>query len=490
MNENFQTFITEIQNKILPLPHKLYEINENHVVLDIQKNTIISILLKNENSKEHIVVEEIFAPEGVPAILKNICRKYAKMWVSYYEFNGELGKSNPFMGESQYETIKAALPELKIDERYNEWPGYPTFFVALKLQEKDMVGYAVINYHDACDIASFKEISKQLINAYLNAKSNEEEFGNKNKKYIIGTSVYQFLIDENMCKILESRYFTKESTYIKNNYGFEIGDIFGRWIQTYAKHSNEITEDILNKMKQENESDNPENRFIEIYTEAEQKSLPKLSEMQEEFFYITVAYVDVFDSYRTYNYLSEDKTIKRGDKVLVNRSGTETVALVLKAQSYKRYEVPFPVEKTKQIIKKIESNEELEKYGFTPDDFPTLDEDDSELLNTYFIVTTLSDNLEVIKKISWGLLECNLVAGSQISEVLSSFWWNGRIESKKEYKLEVRTRGDKVAPIRELIKSVHNYVVPEISATQITCTTQDMEDWIDESVQRNFFRMD
>lgn len=101
---------------------------------------------------------------------------------------------------------------------------------------------------------------------------------------------------------------------------------------------------------------------------------------------------------------------------------------------------------------------------------------------SYYIVTTLCDNQEIANNISNALLDGKLVAGSQISRVKSSYWWNGEIETKEEFKLEFRTREDKVDEIVEKIKSLHDYEVAEISNTKIECLTEEMKMWIDEGV--------
>lgn len=101
----------------------------------------------------------------------------------------------------------------------------------------------------------------------------------------------------------------------------------------------------------------------------------------------------------------------------------------------------------------------------------------------YYIVTTLCDKQEIANNISNALLDDKLVAGSQIFKVKSSYWWNGNIETKEEFKLEFRTREDKVDEIVKTIKSLHDYEASEISKTKIGCLTEEMKVWIDESVE-------
>ena len=95
------------------------------------------------------------------------------------------------------------------------------------------------------------------------------------------------------------------------------------------------------------------------------------------------------------------------------------------------------------------------------------------------IIKTLSDDLKVIKNIQSALLEQHLVAGCQISEVESSYWWNDKIENTKEYCLQMRTLEDNYNKIETIIKENHNYELPEISYYEIK-GSKEILDWIDE----------
>ena len=100
-------------------------------------------------------------------------------------------------------------------------------------------------------------------------------------------------------------------------------------------------------------------------------------------------------------------------------------------------------------------------------------------MEKYIVVTTLSDNLNIIKNIQKGLLEKNLVSGCQISEVNSTYWWNNEINESKEYKLEVRTLEKLFSKIELIIKQNHNYELPEISYYEINGSKEILE-WINE----------
>ena len=100
-------------------------------------------------------------------------------------------------------------------------------------------------------------------------------------------------------------------------------------------------------------------------------------------------------------------------------------------------------------------------------------------MEKYIVVTTLSDNLNIIKNIQKGLLEKHLVSGCQISEVNSTYWWNNEINESNEYKLEVRTLEKLFSDIELIIKQNHNYELPEISYYEIN-GSKEILDWINE----------
>lgn len=100
------------------------------------------------------------------------------------------------------------------------------------------------------------------------------------------------------------------------------------------------------------------------------------------------------------------------------------------------------------------------------------------------VVTTLSDNLDIIKSIQKELLEKHLVSGCQISEVNSTYWWDNEINESKEYKLEVRTLEKLFLKIELIIKQKHNYELPEISYYEINGSKEILE-WINEYSNNN-----
>ena len=100
-------------------------------------------------------------------------------------------------------------------------------------------------------------------------------------------------------------------------------------------------------------------------------------------------------------------------------------------------------------------------------------------MSNKIVVITLCDNIDIAHKIQDELLNKKIVAGCQISEVESTYYWNGAIEKAHEYRLEMRTREDLFFDIQRVIKGIHNYEVPEISYYEIKGGSKDFLEWID-----------
>ena len=106
-------------------------------------------------------------------------------------------------------------------------------------------------------------------------------------------------------------------------------------------------------------------------------------------------------------------------------------------------------------------------------------------MDKYIVVTTLSDDLDVINRIQHKLLKDHLVSGCQVSEVNSIYWWDDKINETKEYKLEVRTLEKLFSMIESVIRENHNYRLPEISYFEIK-GCYDFLNWISEYTKDNY----
>jgi periplasmic divalent cation tolerance protein len=77
--------------------------------------------------------------------------------------------------------------------------------------------------------------------------------------------------------------------------------------------------------------------------------------------------------------------------------------------------------------------------------------------------------------------------GACVSEigvpVGSTYRWKGRVESAKEFLLVIKTSKRRFAAVRDAVRKLHSYDVPEIIALPIAAGSRDYLDWIAESVK-------
>ena len=91
------------------------------------------------------------------------------------------------------------------------------------------------------------------------------------------------------------------------------------------------------------------------------KLAKKAPRHEGDLIYLSVVFKD---SYKKYNYITEDDTILEDDYVLVptGKENIPTKALVIDKNYYNLKNAPYPPEKTKKIIKKLKKEEKNEKF--------------------------------------------------------------------------------------------------------------------------------
>ncbi len=104
-------------------------------------------------------------------------------------------------------------------------------------------------------------------------------------------------------------------------------------------------------------------------------------------------------------------------------------------------------------------------------------------MGKYIVITTLSDDLDCINQIQYKLLNDHLVSGCQVSKVDSTYWWDHKITTSVEYKLEVRTIDSLFLEIESVIRKYHNYKLPEISYVEIKGSDEFLN-WISEYTKK------
>ena len=99
-------------------------------------------------------------------------------------------------------------------------------------------------------------------------------------------------------------------------------------------------------------------------------------------------------------------------------------------------------------------------------------------MNKYIMITTTFDNKDEANKISELLLKERLVSCCQISNIISSYHWKGKIEHAEEYLLQMKSKKELYKQIEKIILENHSYETPQLVAYDIIDGYKDYLNWI------------
>ena len=100
------------------------------------------------------------------------------------------------------------------------------------------------------------------------------------------------------------------------------------------------------------------------------------------------------------------------------------------------------------------------------------------------VVLVTCGSAEEARRMARTLVEKRLAACGNIvgAPVRSIYLWKGKVESAKEYLLVMKTTRKRFAALREAVKRLHSYGVPEIIALPIVAGSTEYLKWICECV--------
>lgn len=98
--------------------------------------------------------------------------------------------------------------------------------------------------------------------------------------------------------------------------------------------------------------------------------------------------------------------------------------------------------------------------------------------DTYAVVMTTTDDVDLAKKISNSLVSRKLAACVQLLKIESVYEWKGEINSGDEILLFIKCKSDDFIEIEKSIKSEHNYEEPEIILINIQKGSESYFRWI------------
>jgi periplasmic divalent cation tolerance protein len=100
------------------------------------------------------------------------------------------------------------------------------------------------------------------------------------------------------------------------------------------------------------------------------------------------------------------------------------------------------------------------------------------------IVLTTCGSEDEAEKIARYLVENRLAACVNIvPQVRSIYRWQGKVESARELLLLVKTTNEKFTQVRDAIRELHSYELPECAVLPIEDGSAAYLDWIEDSVK-------
>jgi periplasmic divalent cation tolerance protein len=100
------------------------------------------------------------------------------------------------------------------------------------------------------------------------------------------------------------------------------------------------------------------------------------------------------------------------------------------------------------------------------------------------IVLSTAGTQEEARKIAHALVERKLAACVNIVPQIESIYrWQGKVESATEWLLIVKTTAQAFDRVREAIKELHSYDLPECVMIELNGGSEDYLKWVAESVE-------
>jgi periplasmic divalent cation tolerance protein len=100
------------------------------------------------------------------------------------------------------------------------------------------------------------------------------------------------------------------------------------------------------------------------------------------------------------------------------------------------------------------------------------------------IVLSTAGSEEEAQKIARHLVEHKLAACVNIVPRIESIYrWQGKVESSGEWLLLIKTTADRFPAVRDAIRELHSYELPECIAMSVEDGSADYLQWIEDSLK-------
>jgi periplasmic divalent cation tolerance protein len=100
------------------------------------------------------------------------------------------------------------------------------------------------------------------------------------------------------------------------------------------------------------------------------------------------------------------------------------------------------------------------------------------------IVLTTTGSHDEARKIAYALVERRLAACVNIvPQIESVYRWQEKVETAMEWLLLIKTQADSFDRVRDAVKELHSYDLPECIMVEVAAGSEEYLNWIAESVR-------
>lgn len=103
------------------------------------------------------------------------------------------------------------------------------------------------------------------------------------------------------------------------------------------------------------------------------------------------------------------------------------------------------------------------------------------MTHTYCMILTTTGSQDEAERLAAILVSAGFAACVQITQITSTYTWQGSLHKDPEWLLLIKTRADLYPQVEETLLEHHSYEVPEIVSIPVTQGSAPYLAWIDEN---------
>ena len=100
------------------------------------------------------------------------------------------------------------------------------------------------------------------------------------------------------------------------------------------------------------------------------------------------------------------------------------------------------------------------------------------------VVVTTIDSVDAAHELAKSAVGARLAACAQVlGSMTSVYWWNGAVDEAREWRVECKTTANRAGDLRDHLRGVHSYDVPEIVCLPVVGGADSYLTWVRDNVR-------